>query len=263
MTSQSTTTLHYCHDKGPIDWKEDYYQVLGIDPAIKRNLCWWIKRRYVLTGKTVKVAAHHTAFDKLPTGVTSHAWITKYFDQFYNLINECHIMLVERQQVVASRKGMLIGQTILVYLLTRYRNNRLRSLIYEVDPKLKTSIFGGPSGEHVKLWTKHFVFDLLGAKQDTDSLNTMWSFPRPQDSCDVIAMIEAFFYEHKLPTCLRDEVVKFLSQEAYKKLAADEARKGNEGSDEKKAEGSGSSSTSLSAGKKAKKKVKKTKKTKK
>ena len=203
--------LHYPHDKQPPIWKEDYYQVAGIDPAVKSNLCFWIERRYVLTGRVETLIAKHKAFDDLPEGLSPHAWITKFFDIYFALFNQCHMVLIEKQQVTENIKGMLIGQDIIAYFITKLRNNPLCTLIYEVNSRMKTHEFAGPTGPDVKPWAVAFVIELLALRKDSFSIQLMHTFPRVQDSCDIKLMIEAFFKHHSLATQLSQQAVKCLT----------------------------------------------------
>lgn len=224
-------TLHYPHDSVDV-WRDDHYNVMTIDPAVSKNLQITIRKRSVLTGVVVAVIMLQVDFGKQAKDAaqtSNFVWLSNYFDTFLHFSKECHIILIERQQVTKNTKVMMIAQHLVSYFVLRLKNNPKRTLIYEVDARLKTHIFNGPKGELVKPWAVNFSLTLLHMRKDVASLQRFNQLSRIQDACDNICMEEAFFTLNNLPTRLQEPVYKYLNFVATAGLPPAKKKKKSEG----------------------------------
>ena len=210
---------HNPHGKQP-EWKQNYYQVAAIDPGAKKNTGLRIQRRY-LNGQIVQQVAVLIDFSAvIKEGGSVVVWLTKYLDQYLKYFMECHMILIEDQQIGVNSKALPIAQFLVTYFCLRLENSPMRPMIYEVSSKVKSQHLGvgylkgkPPKGKGrtvVKKETRVMMKTLLRARNDETTLALVSNAARCQDLLDAEAMIEAFFLMQGLQTALTKDQLQWL-----------------------------------------------------
>lgn len=193
------------------EWKEDYYQVASIDPGAKQHTGLWIERRY-LTGAIVTLLITLADFSSaVDSGGSFVMYLINSLDQYLPLFMECHMILIEHQQIGKNSKVLLVGQHLLTYFCMRLQHSKRNPIIYEVSSRVKSQQFGlkGKRTE-IKKQTRLIMKALLRGRKDEASLQTVCKAARCQDLLDAKSMIEAFFILQRLPTALTNEQITWL-----------------------------------------------------
>lgn len=208
---KSVFTVHHCHSTNiPIEWntRKDYYRVMSIDPG-KKNFCFRIELRNLETNtittevfeKIDLIGSQNT--DRVTVDFINRNAIT-ILDKYINLILNCHVVIVERQMTI-NYKMVRFSQHVITYLMVRLRDNSIKTVIIEIDSKLKTKQLRAPKklgSKETKLWAIEKATELLKNRGDTVSLKVMDKAQKSKkdDLADTIVQIEAVFSYFNLLT---------------------------------------------------------------
>ena len=195
-------TIYYPHStpSEQRNWKEDYYQVVSIDPAVSKNYALRIERRY-FSGHIVPIVFDKTQIEQssISNGITlceTYNNLTNFLDKYKEIYYQCHFVFVERQ-LPQNYKATRVGQHTISYFNISLKDKPLCPTILEVDPKLKGKMLGVPKGisdKQLKVWAIEKARELLAVRGDNFSLSVMNHFSRKQDDlADTVVQIEAIF----------------------------------------------------------------------
>lgn len=128
-----------------------------------------------------------------------YARVIAEFDARKHLFDTCHCVLIENQMTI-SKKMYRVYQHMLSYFLIRY-HGRGTPIVYEVDPKFKTSGLGAPrftkkdGAKANKKWAVAKAWSLCHDRRDTYSLELLrqCGVKAREDLADTICYEEAFF----------------------------------------------------------------------
>ena len=221
------------------DWKEDYYQVVSIDPSTK-NLGFRIEKRYK-DGRIIPLAFERISFiqtakskraekraknkekegaesaapkegkgrkedpNKVEITATLYRDITQFLSRYRDLYFQSHIIIMERQ-LASNYKAVRVSQHVLSYFSILLADAPLLPLLIEVDSKLKSRQLGCPRGLNeygTKQWLIRKALELCQIRND------LWSYhiilqekkmTKQDDYADTICQTEAWFDFMGLPT---------------------------------------------------------------
>ena len=201
---KSLYTIHHCHTtSSPIEWntRKDYYRVMSIDPG-KKNFCFRIELRNLETGNIIT-----EVFEKIDLIGTQDSdrvtidYINRnaiiILDKYINLIINCHLIIIERQLQI-NYKMVRFSQHVITYLMLKVMNNSLKTVILEINSKLKTKQLNAPKKlgpKETKLWAIEKAYALLRERKDNTSIRIMDKAQKSKrdDLADTIVQIEAVF----------------------------------------------------------------------
>ena len=189
--------------------------VASIDPGLL-NFCIRIEKRYInnhgLRIDTVRmnvynlVELYNNTYSARKNGKTMlpiDIYTAASHVLSESITDRCDIILVEGQLIAKNHKMGRLCQHILTYCSCNYKS----SLVYEVSPRLKTSILKKALHSDIKnnkIWSVHVAKDLLSARNDQVGLSIITSGKKRDDMADVIVMIEAFFISKKVRSLITD-----------------------------------------------------------
>jgi len=201
---KSNYTIHHCHstDK-PIEWnnRKDYFRIMSIDPG-KKNFCFRIELRNSETEEIIT-----EVFEKIDLiGDQNHDRVIidyigrnviSILNKYINLILNCHIVIIERQLQI-NYKMVRFSQHVISYLMMILRDNSLKTVILEIDSKLKTKQLGATKGlgkKEIKTWAIEKAYAILNERNDTKSIKIMDKAQKSKkdDLADTVIQIEAVF----------------------------------------------------------------------
>jgi len=130
-------------------------------------------------------------------------------DRYINLIYNCHLIIIERQ-LSKNYKMVRFSQHIISYLIVKLMNNPCKTVILEVDSKLKSRQLAAPKGlnaKEIKKWAIQLADRILKARQDQKSLSIIKSAKSKKDDLsDTVIQIEAIFSYFDLPITQLPEI---------------------------------------------------------
>jgi hypothetical protein len=195
-------TLYYPHDtpSKDRDWtKEEYFQVVSIDPA-RKNYAMRIERRYK-NGWITPIVFDKVSIESIEKegeNIINDTYkvLTKFLDKYKEFYDGCHYIIVERQ-LPKNYKAVRISQHTISYFLLYLSNKPLLPSIIEIDSQLKGKMLGAPKGmkeNYLKTWSVEKAKELLTMREDNYSLDILKVFKRKQDDLsDTVCQIEALF----------------------------------------------------------------------
>jgi len=203
MADKNEFTSHNFHsiDTKERDWPE-IINVLSIDPGI-RNLAIRVESRSI---RNENCPIKTLLYDKLHIKDTDreleanidklYSLITNFLDQYLNIIENCHILIIERQ-LPFNLKATRVCQHIISYFMFHLKNKTPSlPMIFEIDPKLKTRELGAPTHLNergVKQWSVEHCQKLLTKRQDFEALKFLMKQKKKDDLSDIVCQIEALF----------------------------------------------------------------------
>src|SRR5579863_4251145 len=197
----SIYTIHHCHSTlKPIEWyqRKDWQRVLSIDPG-KRNFCFRIE-----TWDFTKQKISMEAYEKIDLigseaspGAGEHIEyinrnVISILDKYEKLIANCDLVIIERQLPINYRM-VRFSQHIITYLTIKLRDNTCKTVIIEIDPRLKTQQFGikGLDKRGVKKWAIEKANEILTLRDDQASLNIIKKAKSKKDDLsDTVVQVE-------------------------------------------------------------------------
>ena len=201
---KSLYTIHHCHNTlEPIQWntRSDYYRIMSIDPG-KKNFCFRIEMRNLITKKIMTevfekidlIGSQNT--DRVTVDYVNRN-VMLILDKYMHLILNCNIVIIERQLSI-NYKMVRFSQHIISYLMIRLMDNSLKTVILEIDSKLKTKQLRAPKSlgaKETKLWAIEKATELLTLRNDNVSINIMNKAQKSKkdDLADTVVQIEAVF----------------------------------------------------------------------
>lgn len=209
---KTSYTVYNCHDC-VVDGHEFYrgkniIRILSIDPGL-RNFCFRIEVRDYLN-RTITPLAYEkydltgsTESNKVRIDYIYRNVIT-LLNRFYNIINECDLVIIERQ-MITNYKMIRFSQHIISYLMVKLNNNPIKTIIMEIDSKLKSQQLKAPKfidKRDVKKWSIQKAIELATIRSDYTSLNIINTAKgaKKDDFADTLVQIESFLMLFNLPT---------------------------------------------------------------
>jgi hypothetical protein len=209
--------MHYPHnmdDKHRI-WKENYIQVVSIDPSTK-NLGFRIEKRFHDgTFETVAYVCHgfiKTAKERKKEGLpkldkpnkveitpTLYRDVINFLNIYRNEYLKSHVVIIE-QQLPENYKAVRIGQCVIDYFLLTLMDAPLLPMIIEIHSKAKLHHLGAPKGlsaKDNKDWLIQQAVLILESRKDYASRDALiggkkGTAAKKDDLADVVCQIEAF-----------------------------------------------------------------------
>ena len=202
LPDKTPYTVHYPHTRGPENrrWDQGYHRVVSIDPG-EVHFCIRIEKRPdvgVITPELyTKVCLSDMATNPETGLCQTYTTLTTFLDQYVDLFETSHMIIIERQLPI-NYKMVRLSQHVVSYFCMKLKDAPLLPLITEVAPTLKSQQLGAPKGlspKEVKLWTIDKAIELLGYRNDHESIRTIKDAPKSKmdDFADVVAQIEALF----------------------------------------------------------------------
>ena len=166
--------------------------VISIDPATK-NYAIRMEKRYGNTFIPL-LFEKWTLDDEVTNNVNSvFTQLTSLLDKHIEIIQQCNVVIIERQLPVNYR-AVRISQHTLTYFLTRLQNKN--ALIVEVDSKLKGKELGAPKGlkdKQLKVWSTERASQILNYRGDQESIRILAKNKKKDDLSDTVCQIEGLF----------------------------------------------------------------------
>lgn len=123
--------------------------------------------------------------------------LSSFLDLHLELLQTCHIFVMERQQIPENVWTNRIAQHTLSYLLLKMKDTPLLPIILEIDPKVKGQQLEAPTGLNynaLKKWSTETAISLLTLRQDEYSLAVFSKYKTKKDDlADTVCQIEALF----------------------------------------------------------------------
>lgn len=125
--------------------------------------------------------------------------VTKVLDQNFDLIENVHIIAIEKQ-VTQNFKMIRLGQHILSYFIVNSKKLKNKPLILEMDNQCKTREFNydppkkltkNQRKSHVKKWAEQKSYDLLKERNDINGIRAVQNAAKQNDPADTVVMGEA------------------------------------------------------------------------
>lgn len=115
--------------------------------------------------------------------------LTQNLENYKDILLKCDIVIVERQLSI-NYKATRIMQHIITYFQMLLIGTG--SVIYEVDPKLKSKILQAPKKVDLKAWSVDVAKQMLEERKDDHSLEIIDYYSKKQDDlCDVVIQTES------------------------------------------------------------------------
>jgi hypothetical protein len=207
-------TIHHCHNTDhPVEWylRVDETRVVSIDPGLK-NFCFRIEHRNKITGIITmeafeKIDLIGDYIDGKSLVVVLYRNSILLLEKFIDLIYNSHLVIIERQ-LSKNYKMVRFSQHIISYLTMRLMDNPYKTVILEIDSKLKSRQLNAPKGlnaKEIKKWSIQRADVVLKIRKDQNSLNIIKKAKSKKDDLsDAINQIEAVFDHFGLPITIID-----------------------------------------------------------
>jgi len=196
-------TNHKIHDDdNPIDYhNKEFLMFTSIDPGVSR-FAMRIEKRYKNTLMPIttelQVASSFKQFITDGDGNSRlYAEVTKFMDQYIEVINKCDFVIIERQMKF-NYKMVRLSQHLVTYFHFRLKNNYMRTRVIEQDARVKTRSLGASSDmgkKQVKEWAYAVALQLIQHRRDNlciDFFNKLRTKTEKFDPADTIVQLEAF-----------------------------------------------------------------------
>lgn len=183
-------------------------RIISIDPSIKNFGLRVEQRPYNLEPPFPPDSYQTLLFKRICIQAeTSNIYnmITQILDQYLDLFNTCHMVIVERQ-VPFNYLAVRVSQHVLSYFMIKLQDNPLLPIIMEVDNKLKSRQLQAPSNLNergIKKWSIDKAIEILTSRNDTYALNILREEIKKKkkldDLADTVCQVEALFSYLGLP----------------------------------------------------------------
>jgi hypothetical protein len=186
-TQNKMYEIHQIHANTDREWRGRFYKIVSIDPAIK-NLAIRVEHRFP-NGSTKAVLYERNNFE---SGTLIE--ILNYLESKWHLMIDPHFVIIEKQ-LAFNYKALRVSQHLLTFFYMKCQNNPVKTIIVEIDPKLKSKFFTSVkmNPKEVKKWAVGKAEEILVANNDLESLARMKSSKKKDDMADVVVQIEAFW----------------------------------------------------------------------
>lgn len=185
------------HSEGYVRaWKEDYRQVVSIDPGIN-NFAFRIER-WSSDGKVTPVAFEKGNFKLYITAKAScslYLAIIQFLEKYSKQIAESHFVIIERQPPLKVANIRLMQHLITYFTLT-LRDLPQYPILLDIDPRLKGKQLGAPKSlneKALKQWAIEKANEILTLRGDKWSIGVINFYKKKDDLSDTVCQVEAFF----------------------------------------------------------------------
>lgn len=157
--------------------------LVSIDPSIK-NLALRVESRD--NNKIQSIIFERKGFNHN----NLYSDVITYFDQYYDILHQASIMVIEKQ-LPNNYNAVRLSQHIITYFMIRYYDT---ISIYEIEPRLKSKMLGYDSTVHgnVKRWSISKAIEILTHYNDINGLNILNKEKKKDDLADTVCQIESF-----------------------------------------------------------------------
>ena len=119
--------------------------------------------------------------------------IDRELSPLLHLLVNCHYIVIEKQPFKNANVYRTTDR-IISYIFDKIKNQGVRGVIIEIDPKIKTDWIGGPKnkkefgGESIKKWSVQKAQEILEEREDRFSLRIIKNalYKPKQDLSDVV-----------------------------------------------------------------------------
>ncbi len=178
---------------------EPWVQITAIDPGIKNCAIHVIRRTkseiktLMLNKFNFTISSHEESTIGLDTMYYSR--VIEYFSQYMNYFTTSQYIIIESQLPI-NYDMVRLCQHIITFLMLYTKNQGLKPLIVEIDPKFKSKLFGAPSHlvyADLKKWAWENAVRILQSRNDNETANMILNSTKKDDYGDVICYTEAWW----------------------------------------------------------------------
>ena len=193
-------TIHNPHDDQEIDYEiKDTFQATVIDPG-RVNCGIYVAKYYKDTGKQwTKYLANEEFIPSKCKNKNPYSESIRILDQLeenYSFFSKSNYIIIERQMTI-STSNTRIGQHLISYFMTRYKNSGERPIIIEINSTTKTQMLGCPpklKKPEYKKWCKEKAIELLNTNSmDLDNKNKFIDLMRYNKKDDDMGDVVCYF----------------------------------------------------------------------
>jgi hypothetical protein len=177
---------------------DPWIQITAIDPGIK-NCALHVMRR---TDKTVQTLALNkfnftiSSEDESNTGMDTMYYkrVLEHLSLYMDYFITSQYIIIESQLPI-NYDMVRLSQHIISFLMLYTRNQGLRPLIIEIDPKFKSKLFQAPPHlkyDELKKWAWENAVKILKEKGDHDTANIILKSNKKDDYGDVVCYTAAW-----------------------------------------------------------------------
>lgn len=178
---------------------EPWVQITAIDPGIK-NCAIHVIRRTKSETKTLMLNKFNftiSSHDESTIGLDTmyYTRVIEYFGQYINYFTTSQYIIIESQLPI-NYDMVRLCQHIITFLLLYVKNQGLKPLIVEIDPKFKSKLFGAPpkmTYAELKKWAWENAVKILNARGDSQTAKVITDSGKKDDYGDVICYTEAWW----------------------------------------------------------------------
>lgn len=124
--------------------------------------------------------------------------------EIFNYMIKCHFIIIESQMSFVPRNTRM-GQNLITYFTTRFKDIGNRPLVIEINSRAKTTLLGCPKGlpktgkGNYKDWCKNKALCLLKERGGEEAfIELIENSRKADDISDVICQLEAFLSVYNL-----------------------------------------------------------------
>lgn len=178
---------------------EEWIQITAIDPGIK-NCGIHVVRRTKSETKTLvlnKINFTISSHEEQTIGIDTMYYIRviEYLGQYINYFTTSQYIIIESQLPI-NYDMVRLCQHIITFLLLYTKNQGLKPLIVEIDPKFKSKLFGAPTHltyAELKKWAWENAVKILKSRNDIETSNIITNATKKDDYGDVVCYTEAWW----------------------------------------------------------------------
>lgn len=177
------------------DPETPFYQVISLDPAT-RNFAFRVERRWI-DGKveTKRYEKFDFSYEDPITCNLSYQRALQTAKTFERDALESHYVISERQ-LPQNYKAVRMSQNIISFFLQCAERSKLKTIVIEVNPRLKGYMLGAPKGctdKQLKAWSVEKTTEIFKERNDTVGLAVLAKTKKKDDLADTVSQSEAFF----------------------------------------------------------------------
>lgn len=178
---------------------EAWIQIAAIDPGIKNCALHVIRRTnsgvktLVLNKFDFTISSHVEPEDGIDT--MYYMRVIEYLSKYINYFITSQYIIIESQLPI-NYDMVRLCQHIITFLSLYVKNQGLKPLIIEIDPKFKSKLLGAPTHmtyAELKKWAWENAVNILKKYNDNDTVNMILNTTKKDDYGDVICYTEAWW----------------------------------------------------------------------
>lgn len=189
------SSLTICPDIDP------WIQITAIDPGIK-NCAIRTERRTYKDGKLhvqtliqSKIDFTYTEDEDNTNDTFYYTQVLDHLSQFIPYFQTSHYILIESQLPI-NYDLVRMSQHLITYIMLYIKDQGLRPLIIEIDPKFKSRLFNAPpkmTKDELKKWAWENALKILKEHGDNDTVKVILEAKKKDDHGDVVCYTEGWW----------------------------------------------------------------------